>query len=94
VLTTRHHLQVAGRSLIAHTGIVWAMRSIYRQNLGHMRVRSLGIHDLLRPDEASWTSNRRLGLAFATFFTILAALGLWNGTPRWPIWALQTLPFA
>jgi hypothetical protein len=52
-----------------------------------MRDEYFGSHEALRRDEVAKTSSERsFGLVFAGFFSLLAALGLWNGTGRWPIW--------
>ena len=46
-----------------------------------------GSHEFQQRDEAVKTSsNRSFGLVFAAFFALLAALGFWHGTARWPIW--------
>ncbi len=46
-----------------------------------------GSHEFQRRDEAvKSSSNRGFGLVFAAFFALLAALSLWRGTARWPIW--------
>jgi hypothetical protein len=46
-----------------------------------------GSHEFQGRDEAvKSSSNRSFGLVFAAFFALLAALGLWHGTARWPIW--------
>jgi len=46
-----------------------------------------GSHEFQRRDEAvKSSSNRSFGLVFAAFFALLAALSIWHGTARWPIW--------
>ena len=46
-----------------------------------------GSHEFQHRDEAvKSSSNRSFGLVFAGFFALLAALGFWHGTARWPIW--------
>jgi hypothetical protein len=46
-----------------------------------------GSHEFQHRDEAvKSSSNRSFGLVFAAFFALLAALGFWRGTGRWPIW--------
>jgi hypothetical protein len=52
-----------------------------------MQDRHCGSHEFQQRDEAVKTSsNRSFGLVFAAFFTLLAALGWWHHTGRWPIW--------
>lgn len=52
-----------------------------------MRDKFFGSHELQRRNEAVKTSsNRSFGLVFAAFFGLLAALSIWHGTTRWPIW--------
>jgi hypothetical protein len=52
-----------------------------------MRDKYFGSHELQpREEPAKTSSNRSFGFVFATFFALLAALGLWHGTARWPIW--------
>ena len=52
-----------------------------------VRNKFFGSHEFQRRDETVKTSsNRSFGVAFAAFFALLAALGLWHGTARWPIW--------
>ena len=54
-----------------------------------MRDKYFGSHELQQRDEAVKTSsNRSFGLVFAGFFTVLAALGFWHGSSRWPIWLI------
>ena len=46
-----------------------------------------GAHEFQDRDEAvKSSSNRSFGLVFAAFFALLAALGFWHGTTRWPAW--------
>ena len=46
-----------------------------------------GSHEFQRRQEiVKASSDRNFGLLFAAFFALLAALGLWHGTTRWPIW--------
>jgi hypothetical protein len=65
-----------------------------------VRDKFFGSHEFQpRGETVKTSSNRRFGLAFAAFFVLLAALGLWHGTARWPIWlgfacALLFLAFA
>jgi Saxitoxin biosynthesis operon protein SxtJ len=52
-----------------------------------MRDEYFGSHEFQRrDDDAKAASNRSFGLVFAAFFALLAVLGLWHGTSRWPIW--------
>jgi Saxitoxin biosynthesis operon protein SxtJ len=52
-----------------------------------MRDKYFGSHEFQRRDEVvKSSSNRSFGLVFAAFFALLAALSLWHGTARWPIW--------
>jgi hypothetical protein len=52
-----------------------------------MRDKYFGSHEFQKRDEAvKSSSNRNFGLVFAAFFALLAALSLWHGTSRWPIW--------
>jgi Saxitoxin biosynthesis operon protein SxtJ len=52
-----------------------------------MRDKYFGSHELQpREEAAKISSNRSFGLVFAVFFALLAALSLWRGTERWPIW--------
>lgn len=52
-----------------------------------MRDVYFGSHEILRRDHVAKTaSDRRFGVVFAGFFAALAAIGLWNGNVRWPIW--------
>jgi hypothetical protein len=46
-----------------------------------------GSHEFQQREEVVKTSsNRSFGLVFAAFFALLAVLGFWHGTGRWPIW--------
>ncbi len=52
-----------------------------------MRDEYFGSHEFQHREEAVKTSsNRNFGLVFAAFFALLAALGFWHGTGRWPLW--------
>ena len=52
-----------------------------------MRDRYFGSHEFqLRDEGVKTSSNRSFGLVFAAFFALLAALGAWHGSARWPIW--------
>ena len=52
-----------------------------------MRNKHFGSHEFQHRDEtAKAASNRSFGLVFTAFFALLAALGFWHGTSRWPIW--------
>jgi hypothetical protein len=52
-----------------------------------MRDKFFGSHELQhRIDAVKTSSNRNFGLVFAAFFALVAAVGLWHGTARWPIW--------
>jgi hypothetical protein len=52
-----------------------------------MRDRYFGSHEFQRRNETvNSSSNRSFGFVFAAFFALLAALSLWHGTSRWPIW--------
>jgi len=52
-----------------------------------VRDKYFGSHELQKRDEAlKSSSNRSFGLVFAAFFALLAALSIWHGTLRWPIW--------
>jgi hypothetical protein len=63
-----------------------------------MRDKYFGSHEFQGRQEAVKTSsNRSFGLVFAAFFGLLAALGVWHGTGRWPLWlglAVLTLVLA
>ena len=52
-----------------------------------LRDRYFGSHEFQPREEVVKTSsNRSFGLVCAAFFALIAALGLWHGTARWPIW--------
>jgi saxitoxin biosynthesis operon SxtJ-like protein len=52
-----------------------------------MRDKYFGSHEFQpREEVAKISSNRSFGLVFAAAFTVLAALGFWHGSARWPIW--------
>jgi hypothetical protein len=52
-----------------------------------MRDKYFGSHEFQRREEAVKTSsNRSFGLVFTAIFALLAALGVWHGSSRWPIW--------
>src|SRR5215472_10847238 len=61
-----------------------------------MRDKYFGSHEFQQREEVVKTSsNRSFALVFAAFFALLAALGWWHGTGRWPIWlGLATLALA
>jgi hypothetical protein len=52
-----------------------------------MAKKPLQLHeDIRREHEVVGSSDRNFGLTFAGFFAILAGLGVWRGTQRWPYW--------
>jgi hypothetical protein len=52
-----------------------------------MRDKYFGSHEFqLREEAVKTSSNRNFGLVFTAFFALLAVLGFWRDTGRWPIW--------
>jgi hypothetical protein len=53
-----------------------------------VRDKYFGSHEVQheRDEAVKSSSNRSFGLVFAAFFALLAALSIWHGTARWPVW--------
>jgi hypothetical protein len=57
-----------------------------------VRDKYFGSHEFQgRTDVVKTSSNRNFGLVFAGFFGLLAALGIWHGSARRPIWLTLAL---
>jgi hypothetical protein len=63
------------------------MHGLRLPGVRRMNDKYFGSHEFQQRKEVVKTSsNRSFGLVFAAFFGLVAALGVWRASERWPIW--------